>query len=100
MRTTKLADYLREFCSGRANARTASQIQRDLHLSRSDLQKLVHRLRQQGEPIGSCREGYFYAVTGGEVYATILQLQVVERGVAVSISGLERALERFKNSEE
>jgi biotin operon repressor len=99
MRETQLADYLRDACSGRANTRTANQIQRALHLSGTDLRKLVHRLRRQGVPIASSRDGYFYAVTAGEVYDTIRQLQGMERGLTAAINGLERALERFENTE-
>jgi uncharacterized membrane protein YoaK (UPF0700 family) len=50
-------------------------------------------------PIASSRDGYFYAVTAGEVYATIRQLQGMERGLTAAINGLERALERFENTE-
>ena len=95
MRSAQLADYLQTACLGRTNIKKSAEIERALRLSSTDLRKLVHRLRRQGVPIASSRDGYFYAATAGEVYATIRQLQMMERGLAAAIRGLETALDRF-----
>ena len=55
----------------------------------------MNRLRREGVPIGSSADGYFYAVTAGEVYATIRQLRTMAAGLEAAISGLESALCSF-----
>ena len=47
----------------------------------------------------SDRGGYFYAVTAGEVYATIRQLKAMSSGLEAAIRGLEQALEYFGERE-
>ncbi len=69
MRSTQLTDYLQTACLGRTNIQKSAELERALHLSGTDLRKLVHRLRRQGVPITSSRDGYFYAATAEEVYA-------------------------------
>ena len=62
---------------------------------RDDERKLINRLRRKGVPIASDRQGYFYAVTAGEVYTTIRLLRKMVAGIEKAIAGLEAALEKF-----
>ena len=48
---------------------------------------------KNGKPIGSSKNGYFYAVTAGEIYFTIRQLETMKRGLEAAIHGLESALD-------
>ncbi len=95
MRKNQLLAYLKGACSGRRYTVKGAELEQVLHLSGTDLRKLVNRLRQDGVPVCSSRDGYFYARTAGEVYTTILQLQVMVRGLEAAIHGLESALEQF-----
>lgn len=95
MRQEQLLAYLKGACRGRRLTVPGAELERVLHLSGTDLRKLVNRLRRDGVPIGSSRDGYFYAGTAGEVYATIRQLQAMVRGLEAAIRGLESALEQF-----
>lgn len=95
MRKNQLLAYLKGACSGRRYTVKGAELEQVLHLSGTDLRKLVNRLRQDGVPICSSRDGYFYARTAGEVYTTILQLQAMVRGLEAAIHGLESALEQF-----
>jgi len=95
MREENLLTYLKETCCGKQRTVKSSELERVLNLSGTDLRKLVNRLRRKGVPIGSSRDGYFYAKTAGEVYATIRQLQVMEQGLRAAIQGLESALDKF-----
>lgn len=52
-------------------------------------------LRVRGVPVGSSRDGYFYAVNAGEVFDTIRQLERMAAGLERSIRGLTSALEKF-----
>ena len=95
MREEKLLAYLKGACSGRRYTVKSAELEQVLGISGTDLRKLVNRLRRKGIPIGSGRDGYFYARTAGEVYSTIRQLQVMVSGLEAAIRGLERALEDF-----
>jgi biotin operon repressor len=86
---------LRTYCKGRGNAKSSAEIQRTLGISGNELRHQINRLRRKGAPIGSCKEGYFYAVTAGEMYSTIRQLQRMAAGLNSAILGLEQAMNRF-----
>lgn len=95
MREEQVLAYLKGACPGRGYTVKSADLEAALHISGTDLRKLINRLRKRGIPIASSREGYFYAATAGEVYATIRQLQGMVRGLERAISGLEQALDSF-----
>lgn len=95
MKEEKLLDYLRHSCLGRGNVVRSCKLERTLGCSGNELRKQVNRLRRKSIPIGSNRDGYFYALTAGEVYSTIRQLQKMVDGLNAAICGLEKSLESF-----
>ena len=114
MREEKLRAYLKGACAGRKYRVSGAELEQVLGINGTDLRKLVNRLRRKGIPVGSDRGGYFYAqafhklvvaggyfyaVTAGEVYATIRQLKAMSSGLEAAIRGLEQALEYFGERE-
>jgi len=95
MREQQVLAYLEAVCKGRKNIQKSRQIETALHISGNELRKQVHRLRKKGHPIASSQDGYFYAVTAGEIYSTIGQLMAMEYGLKLAIEGLEQALDSF-----
>lgn len=95
MKAEMLKDHLKANCMGRKNTVSGASLEHTLRLSGNELRRHVNRLRRKGVPIASSRDGYFYAVTAGEVYATIRQLKQMASGLDAAIGGLERALEGF-----
>ncbi len=95
MRNERIVDYLKTNCRGRTQTVRSVELEQALGVSGNELRRRINRLRRRGIPIGSSRDGYFYAVTAGEVYATIRQLAEMERGLDAAIQGLEAALDRF-----
>ena len=95
MREEKPLAYLKGACSGRRYTVRSAELEQVLNLSGTDLRKLVNRMRRKGVPIGSSREGYFYAQTAGEVYTTIRQLKGMAAGLESAIRGLEQSLDAF-----
>ena len=95
MREEHLIAYLKGACTGRQYTVKSVELEQVLGISGTDLRKLVNRLRRKGIPIGSSREGYFYARTAREVYSTIRQLQGMVHGLEAAIRGLEQALDSF-----
>ena len=95
MNDETLRAYLKTNCNGKSRLIAGSALEQQLHINGSDLRKRISRLRRKGVPIASSREGYFYAATAGEVYATIRLLREMAEGLESSIHGLEAALEAF-----
>ena len=89
MKEELLLEYLKTVCPGRGRIQKSAQVERALQIS--------HRLRKRGVPIASSRDGYFYAVTAGEVYTTIRQLRQMACGLEKAIAGLEGALDKFSS---
>ncbi len=95
MKEELLLEYLKTVCPGRGRIQKSAQLEGALQISGNELRRLIHRLRKRGVPVASSRDGYFYAVTAGEVYSTIRQLKRMVSGLEAAIRGLEDALERF-----
>ncbi|MEY8573368.1 hypothetical protein AALD01_03025 [Oscillospiraceae bacterium 21-37] len=95
MKEELLLEYLKTVCLGRGRIQKSAQMERALQISGNELRRLVHRLRKRGVPIASSRDGYFYAVTAGEVYTTIRQLRQMACGLEKAIAGLEGSLDKF-----
>ena len=87
--------YLHAHCLGKGKALPSQALEQALNLSGNSLRKQVNRLRREGGPIASCKRGYFYAETAGEVYATIRELKKMRSGLDAAIAGLEQALDGF-----
>jgi biotin operon repressor len=87
--------YLQTFCRGRENIKKSAEIQRALKISENELRHQINRLRRRRIAVASSKDGYFLAVTAGEVYSTIRQLNVMVKGIEAAISGLEQAMNQF-----
>jgi HTH domain. len=95
LRDEVLLQYLKMACRGKKNAVTGRTLETRLHIGRNELRKRIHRLRCRGAPVASTQQGYFYAVTAGELYTTVRQLEKLRAGIDAAIRGLEAALEGF-----
>jgi biotin operon repressor len=95
MREEIVLAYLQTQCKGKKNTRKSNQIEADLHISGNELRKQVNRLRRKGKPIASSQDGYFFAVTAGEIYSTIRKLKEMDYGLRCAIRGLEESLDNF-----
>lgn len=95
MREEKLLAYLKGACSGKQRTAKSADLEHVIGISGTDLRKFVNSLRRKGVPIASSKDGYFYAVTAGEVYATIRQLKTMVKGLEAAIHGLEQSLDQF-----
>lgn len=62
----QLLAYLKGACPGRQHAAPGRRLRDILGVSESRLHEMVNHLRQEGYPIGSGRDGYFYIRTFGE----------------------------------
>ena len=93
MKDEALLQYLKTVCAGKKHLRSGRSLQSALHLSEKELRRRIHCLRCRGAPIAATRQGYFYAETAGELYATIRQMEKLRIGIDAAIRGLETAYE-------
>ncbi len=96
MKKDPLLIYLRTSCRGKDNRVSGAQLACIHGISISALQGRVRRLRQQGHPIASDAYGYYYAVTAGEVFATIRRHQKLIRALEADIHGLVASMDTFQ----
>lgn len=96
MQKEPLLIYLRTSFRGKDNRVNGAQLSRILGIGISALQGRVRHLRQQGYPIASDAYGYYYAVTAGEVFATIRRHQKLIRALEADIHGLVASMDTFK----
>lgn len=88
--------YLHTSCRGKDNRISGAKLARVHGISISALQGRIRRLRQHGHPIASDAYGYYYAVTAGEVFATIRRHQKLIRALEADIHGLVASMDTFK----
>lgn len=100
MKDSELLNFFKQTCVGKKNIKKSAQIEQVLHVSKTELRRRINRMRRKGIPIASSQDGYYYAATAGEVYATIRQLQAMVSGLNAAIRGLEHALEAFAHDDE
>ena len=73
------------------NPITGKQIGAALGIAGPAVRAIVHRLREQGHPIGSSGKGYWYAGSPNELAPTITHLEQRIRSMAAAADGLRRA---------
>lgn len=98
MKNEQLCSYLKDIHRGRQRLIGGRQLAAAMRVSENELRRRINGLRRRGVPIASSHEGYFYAATAGEVYATILSLRRMAAGLEAAAEGLEGSLERFCGS--
>ena len=91
--------YLHTSCRGKTSRVSGAQLARIHGISISALQGRIRRLRQQGQPIASDAYGYYYAVTAGEIFATIRRHQKLIRALEADIHGLVSSMDTFQVSQ-
>ncbi len=95
MKKEDLLEYLQHHCRGRGQAMSSRDLERKLRVSEKELRRQINRLRQDGFPIASGRNGYYCAQTAGEIYGTIQILKKMRAGIDRVITGLEGTLDSF-----
>lgn len=81
---------------GQRRAIKSVELERSLHMSGTDLRKLINQLRRKSIPICSSQDGYFYAKTAGDIVRTIRKLEMMIQGLQAAVNGLTAALDQFE----
>ena len=91
----KFLEYLKENHQGRERAVSSNYLQKRLSISSRTIRKIVNQLRNDGIPICSDENGYYYAVDKDEVLNSIYQMTSRIREIARAKNGLVRSLNSF-----
>ena len=85
---TAICEYLREFHRGREKAIYSRELQCIFSLDGRNIRRKISKLRQEGYPICSDENGYYYADTQAEINGTVGRLN----GLVTSISNARTGL--------
>lgn len=91
----KFLEYLKENHQGKERAVSSSCLQKRLSISSRTIRKIVNQLRNDGVPICSDENGYYYAGDKEEVLNSIYQMTSRIREIARAKNGLVRSLDSF-----
>lgn len=87
-----LREYLETYARGKENAVIGMGLRELFGGSGACMRKAINELRVQGNPIGSNRDGYYWAVRKDELKETIGHLKGRVLGIQQAIHGLDVAL--------
>ena len=80
--------YLKEHHRGKANAIHSQDLQRLFSIDGRNLRRKISSLRQDGIPICSDEDGYYYADNQQEINKTVCRLNGMVTGVSNARTGL------------
>lgn len=80
--------YLKEYHTGKENAIHSKELQRIFATDGRDIRRKVSSLRQDGVPICSDEDGYYYADNQQEINKTVCRLNSMVTGVSNARTGL------------
>ena len=88
--------YIKKCHTGKEKAVPSAFLQSRFCISSRTVRKLVNQLRNDGNPICSGDNGYYYAADRKELLASIGQMTSRIREIAKAKRGLVKALEHFQ----
>ena len=84
----EICDYLREFHRGKEKAVFSRELQHIFRLEGRNIRRNVAKLRQEGFPICSDENGYYYAESQTEINHTVGRLNCLVTAVSNARTGL------------
>ena len=90
--------YMKEYHIGIEKAVPSAYLQSRFCISSRTVRKLVNQLRNDGNPICSGDNGYYYAADRKELIASIGQMTSRIKEIAKANRGLVKALEHFPDA--
>ena len=87
-KSTALYVYLKKYHTGKEKAVPSTKLERLFSLSGRNLRRKINRLRQDGVPICSDQNGYYFAANQEEVNATVFRLNGLVTKISNARTGL------------
>lgn len=85
---TAICEFLKKYHTGRENAVYSRELQRLFSIDGRNLRRKISSLRQDGYPICSDENGYYYADSQKEINATVARLNQLVTKVSNARTGL------------
>lgn len=85
---TAILEYIRDFHTGRDKAVFSRELQFIFQLDGRNIRRNISKLRQEGYPICSDENGYYYADSQTDVDLTVRRMDGLIKSVAVARTGL------------
>ncbi len=80
--------FLKKYHTGKGNAVHSKELERIFSLDGRNLRRKVSALRQDGFPICSDEDGYYYAESQSEVNATVCRLNTLVSKISNARTGM------------
>ena len=87
--------YIKDYHTGKEKAVPSAYLQNRFCISSRTVRRLVNQLRNDGNPICSGDNGYYYAADREELIASIRQMTSRIKEISKARRGLIKALEHF-----
>ena len=85
---TAILEYIRDFHTGRDKAVFSRELQFIFQLDGRNVRRNISKLRQEGHPICSDENGYYYADSQSDVDLTVKRMDSLIKSVAHARTGL------------
>lgn len=92
-------EYLKEYHAKEADALKSRDLGVLFNLTNREVRNLVSKLRQDGVPICSSNNGYWYSEDAEDITRTIKRLADQVQNMRLVIKGLSKAKEAITNAE-
>jgi len=90
--------YMKQYHTGKEKAVSSMCLQSRFLISGRTVRKFVNQLRNDGKPICSDENGYYYAIDKKELLNSIYQMASRIREIAKAKNGLAKALNSFPDA--
>lgn len=96
----QVLDYLKDWRYEESVAIKNRELRSIFNLTDRQVRSIVNQLRQEGEPICSSSQGYWYSTDPDDIEKTLHRLEAQVENMNISITGLKKALEVKENAGE
>ena len=93
---TRFLEHLKTYHNGQENAVISKELEQTFALKNREIRLIVNSLRNDGHPICSNGNGYYYARDETEVLRAIHNLNRRIIGIALAKNGLSKSLSTFQ----
>lgn len=87
--------YIKEYHQGKEKAVSSAYLQSRFSISSRTVRKIVNQLRNDGNPICSDENGYYYATDKDEVLNSVYKMTSRIKEIAKAKNGLVKSLRNF-----
>ncbi|MBZ2175626.1 HTH domain-containing protein [Schnuerera sp. xch1] len=87
--------YIKKYHQGKEKAVSSAYLQNRFSISSRSVRKIVNQLRNDGNPICSNENGYYYGTDKDEVLNSVYQMNSRIKEIAKAKNGLVKSLKNF-----